>query len=87
MEHDSNEVIKRFEKLYLLMNYKEQIGIDYNFSLWKESCLNINASKLLDMYSDKNVDKSFEDFNEIENTLNVNDPSQICYSIKLTENI
>jgi hypothetical protein len=83
-----NKVIdKRTEKLYLMMNYEEQVGVDYTFSLWKHSMINGNASKVLDIYTDENAHKSLEEFEAMEEEYNVTDQSQIFYAMKFMENV
>lgn len=87
IDYKNKKVNNRSEKLYLLLNYKEQMGIDHSFSIWKYSELNVNTKKILDMYSEENKERTLEEFENMEKHFNIFDPCQIFHSLKMLENI
>ena len=82
-----DNVDKRCDEIYLLMNFEEQRGIDFSFTIWQYTMMNNNAEKVLNIYSDVNQGKSLEELENMEKQHNIHDPAQIIYSMKYLENI
>jgi hypothetical protein len=86
MENEDN-IIKRQDSLYILMNFIEHRGIDFSSTLWQYTVMNNNAEKILSNYNDKNANKSLEQFDEMEKKIDIHDPGQIIHSMKYLINI
>ena len=84
---DQDDIQVRNDRLYILMNYEETRGIDFSFTLWQYTYLNLNAKKILDLYVEENSERSPEDFVKAENKLNLKDPTTIMHSMKLISNL
>ena len=80
-------VIKRTDSVYILINFMEQRGIDFSSTLWQYTILNSNAEKLLKKYTEKNAHKTFKQFDKMERKINIHDPGQIIHSMKYLTNI
>ena len=86
MQNGEN-VIKRTDSVYILINFMEQRGIDFSSTLWQYTILNSNAEKLLKKYTEKNAHKTFKQFDKMERKINIHDPGQIIHSMKYLTNI
>ena len=81
IDNQEIELTKQCTALYLLLNYEEQEGIDFSFTLWEHTMINNNVDKMLKLYTDTKINFSLENIIEHEKQLNFNDDSQIIHSM------
>jgi hypothetical protein len=84
---NTEDAIKRSDELYILMNFVEQRGIDFSSTLWQHTVMNNNASKMLANYDVNNADKTLEEIEDMDDAIDIHDPSQIIHSMKYITNI
>jgi hypothetical protein len=84
---EQDDVQVRTDRLYILINYEEVRGIDFSFTLWQYTYLNLNAKKILDLYVEENSNKTPEEFIKAESKYNLKDPSKIMHSMKLIQDL
>lgn len=84
---EGDDIQVRNDRLYILLNYEEVQGIDFSFTLWQYTYLNLNAKRILDLYVEENTNKTPEEFIRAENKLNLKDPTKIMHSIKLISDL
>ena len=80
--HDNIIALKQSNKLYLLLNFEEQYGVDYSFTLWERIVINNNVDKMLKLYSDKTIAKSMKSLRKAESLIDINDPKNILHIMK-----
>jgi hypothetical protein len=79
--------LKSDKKLFLLLNYDDCVGANYNFSIWTYSYDNKNFDKLLDYYDDNdNKDKYGEDEPEFDAKIHLK-RDNIFETLKCTSNL
>jgi len=82
--HNGMECIKQKEELYCLLNFEEQRGIDFSFTLWNKTCINGNADKLCNLSVSNLSEKELHlELDKID----INNPSRIIYSIKCVTDV
>lgn len=82
-----DDIVKRTDEIYLLMNYIERPTLDFSFTIWQYTVLNNNAGKVLDLYTEENSNKTLDELNAMEKQYNMFDVSQIMHSMKYLTNI
>ena len=67
------------------MNYEEQSKVNLSFTLWKKTVINGNMDKLLSINIDENSNE--DDIREMEDRIDLNDPSNIIFSMKFVSDV
>lgn len=85
--HNNVTITKQTTKLFLLINFVEQPGINLIGTLWERTIINNNVEKMLRLYTDETINNDINAIVEAEKEINLSDPSQIIHSMNFVQDL
>lgn len=85
--HRNVILTKLVTKLYLLVNFEEQHGVDYSCTLWERTYMNNNVERLLRLYTNKDINQDITTLTFEEDQIDLNDPGQIIHSMNFIKDV